>query len=135
RKREISNSSIISLVAATPSHCVKKNWSDFTSLNYLLGCSFLQMLMNSRQGETLAALIHEGRVSVDPFLRISRIADSGASTPICRTEVVDNNLNPTWNPVYSLAVQQYGGKENPLIIDCFDFNSTGKHELIGGKRQ
>ncbi|KAG6598916.1 Protein BONZAI 3, partial [Cucurbita argyrosperma subsp. sororia] len=51
----------------------------------------------------------------DPFLRISRVVESGGSIPICKTEVVKDNLNP----------------DNPLVIECFDFNSNGSHELIG----
>lgn len=66
----------------------------------------------------------------DPFLKISRIAESGQALPICSTEVVMNNLNPTWKPI-TLTTQQFGGKENPLIIECFDYESNGKHELIG----
>ncbi|KAG7968658.1 hypothetical protein I3843_08G165700 [Carya illinoinensis] len=66
----------------------------------------------------------------DPFLRISRIVESGGSIPICKTEVVNNNLNPKWKPL-CLSMQQFGSKDNPLIIECFDFNSSGKHSLIG----
>ncbi|XP_027163140.1 protein BONZAI 3-like [Coffea eugenioides] len=66
----------------------------------------------------------------DPFLRISRIAESGGSIPICKTEVINNNLNPVWKPL-CLTMQQYISKDNPLIIECFDFNSSGNHVLIG----
>ncbi|XP_042939653.1 protein BONZAI 3-like [Carya illinoinensis] len=66
----------------------------------------------------------------DCFLRIPRIVESGSSIPICKTEVVNNNLNPTWKPL-CLSMQQFGSKDNPLIIECFDFNSSGKHSLIG----
>ncbi|URE03894.1 Copine [Musa troglodytarum] len=72
----------------------------------------------------------------DPFLRISKIVESGSSIPICKTEVINDNLNPVWKPV-TLSVQQFGSKaclsysDNPLIIECFDFNSSGKHDLIG----
>ncbi|KAK9286147.1 hypothetical protein L1049_014529 [Liquidambar formosana] len=73
----------------------------------------------------------------DPFLRISRIVESGGSVPICKTEVINNNLNPTWKPI-CLTMQQLGSKasfsslyENPLVIECFDFNSSGDHVLIG----
>ncbi|KAF6176595.1 hypothetical protein GIB67_034457 [Kingdonia uniflora] len=66
----------------------------------------------------------------DPFLRISRIIESGGSIPICKTEVINNNLSPTWRPV-CLTMQQFGSKDNPLIIECFDFNSSGSHQLIG----
>lgn len=66
----------------------------------------------------------------DPFLRISRIVETGGSVPICKTEVVNNNLDPVWKPL-CLSTQQYGSKENPLVIECFDFNSSGNHILIG----
>ncbi|KAK4598092.1 hypothetical protein RGQ29_015549 [Quercus rubra] len=66
----------------------------------------------------------------DPFLRISRIVEIGGSVPICKTEVVKDNLNPIWKPI-CLSIQQFGSKDNPLIIECFDFNSSGNHVLIG----
>nr|CAD1824332.1 unnamed protein product [Ananas comosus var. bracteatus] len=43
----------------------------------------------------------------DPFLLISKITESGVAIPVCKTE------------------------ENPLNIECFNFNSNGKHDLIG----
>ncbi|KAK4394304.1 protein BONZAI 3 [Sesamum angolense] len=71
----------------------------------------------------------------DPFLRISRIVETGSSIPICKTEVVNNNLNPTWKPL-CLTMQQFVSKVNswqvtPLVIECFDFNSSGNHLMIG----
>ncbi|KAK2365103.1 protein BONZAI [Trifolium repens] len=49
----------------------------------------------------------------DPFLRVSRMVESGGTIPICKTEVIDNNLNPKWKPV-CLNFQQFGSK---LILD------------------
>ncbi|KAK0602450.1 hypothetical protein LWI29_033509 [Acer saccharum] len=66
----------------------------------------------------------------DPFLRISRIVESGGCVPICKTEVINDNSNPIWRPI-TLSMQQYGSKENPLIIECFDFNTSGNHVLLG----
>ncbi|KAH6756007.1 Calcium-dependent phospholipid-binding Copine family protein [Perilla frutescens var. hirtella] len=66
----------------------------------------------------------------DPFLRISRAAESGGLIPICKTEVVNNNLNPTWKPL-CLTMQQFMSKENPLVIECLDFNNNGSHVQIG----
>ncbi|TXG65752.1 hypothetical protein EZV62_007027 [Acer yangbiense] len=74
----------------------------------------------------------------DPFLRISRIVESGDSVPICKTELINDNLNPNWRPI-TLSMQQCGSKlitfslmrENPLIIECFDFNTSGNHVLLG----
>ncbi|KAK8546473.1 hypothetical protein V6N13_067692 [Hibiscus sabdariffa] len=66
----------------------------------------------------------------DPFLRISRQTESGNYVPICKTEVINDNLNPVWRPL-SLSMHQFASKENPLLIECFDFNSNGNHVLIG----
>ncbi|XWS64848.1 hypothetical protein CRYUN_Cryun05aG0039500 [Craigia yunnanensis] len=66
----------------------------------------------------------------DPFLRISKLTENGNSVPICKTEVINNNLNPVWRPLY-LSMQQFGSKDNPLLIECFDFNNNGNHVLIG----
>ncbi|XP_021285560.1 protein BONZAI 1 isoform X3 [Herrania umbratica] len=62
----------------------------------------------------------------DPFLVISKLVESGISIPVCKTEVLKNDLNPTWKPVF-LNIQQ----DSPLVIECFNFNSNGKHDLIG----
>ncbi|KAF0891980.1 hypothetical protein E2562_011356 [Oryza meyeriana var. granulata] len=66
----------------------------------------------------------------DPFLLISRISESGVTIPICKTEVRKNDFNPKWKPVI-LNLQQIGSKEKPLIIECFNFSSNGKHDLVG----
>ncbi|VAI57553.1 unnamed protein product [Triticum turgidum subsp. durum] len=66
----------------------------------------------------------------DPFLLISRMSENGTPVPICKTEVRKNDLNPKWKPVI-MSLQQVGSKENPLMIECFNFSSNGKHDLVG----
>ncbi|XP_055825308.1 protein BONZAI 1-like [Solanum dulcamara] len=66
----------------------------------------------------------------DPFLVVSKTTESGIVVPICKTEVIKNDHSPNWKSVF-LNIQQIGSKENPLIIECYDFNSNGKHNLIG----
>ncbi|KAJ8536117.1 hypothetical protein K7X08_034518 [Anisodus acutangulus] len=66
----------------------------------------------------------------DPFLVVSKITESGIVVPICKTEVIKNDHSPIWKAVF-LNIQQIGSKENPLIIECYDFNSNGKHSLLG----
>ncbi|XP_010663805.1 protein BONZAI 1 isoform X2 [Vitis vinifera] len=66
----------------------------------------------------------------DPFLVISKIVEGGISIPICKTEVIKNDLKPKWKSVF-LNIQQVGSKDNLLTIECFNFNSNGKHDLIG----
>ena len=45
----------------------------------------------------------------DPFLLISKVVEGGIQIPICKTEVIKNDLNPMWKPVF-LSIQQVGGK-------------------------
>jgi hypothetical protein len=52
----------------------------------------------------------------DPFLRVSRMVESGGTIPICKTEVIDNNLNPKWKPV-CLNFQQFGSKVSLPSLD------------------
>ncbi|KAK9117713.1 hypothetical protein Sjap_016660 [Stephania japonica] len=66
----------------------------------------------------------------DPFLVISKIVESGNPIPVCKTEVKKNDLNPKWNSIF-LSIQQVGSKDNPLLIECFNFNSNGRHDLLG----
>ncbi|XVF42550.1 hypothetical protein PTKIN_Ptkin01aG0372600 [Pterospermum kingtungense] len=66
----------------------------------------------------------------DPFVRISRPSENGTYVPICKTEVINNDLNPVWRPLY-LSMQHFGNKDNPLLLEVFDFNSDGNHVLIG----
>ncbi|CAH8312812.1 unnamed protein product [Eruca vesicaria subsp. sativa] len=66
----------------------------------------------------------------DPFLVISKIVEHGAPIPVSKTEVLKNDTNPVWKPVF-LSVQQVGSKDSPLVIECLDFNGNGNHNLIG----
>lgn len=51
----------------------------------------------------------------DPFLVISKIVEGGISIPICKTEVVKNDLKPKWKSVF-LNIQQVGSKvEAPFL--------------------
>ncbi|KAF3536659.1 hypothetical protein F2Q69_00025243 [Brassica cretica] len=43
----------------------------------------------------------------DPFLVVSKIVEHGTPIPVSKTEVLKNNLNPIWKPLF-LSVQQVG---------------------------
>ncbi|KAG8638585.1 hypothetical protein MANES_14G044800v8 [Manihot esculenta] len=71
---------------------------------------------------------------INPFLVISKTVESGIPISVCKTEVLKNDHNPIWKPIF-LNVQQVGSKDSPLVIDCYNFNSSGKHDLIGKVRK
>lgn len=66
----------------------------------------------------------------DPFLVISKATENGTLVPICKTEVLKNDHDPKWKQ-FLLSIQQVGSKDSPLVIECFNFNSNGKHDLLG----
>ncbi|CAN1761116.1 Protein BONZAI 3 [Linum perenne] len=51
----------------------------------------------------------------DPFLKISRIVESGGSIPICKTDVIHNNLNPVLKG--QLFVDHFVEKEQFSFLD------------------
>ena len=68
----------------------------------------------------------------DPFVRISRMSEDGSTLAVYKTEVVMNNLNPTWKSI-ALSLQRLsnGDPHRPLVLECFDWDKDGSHELIG----
>ncbi|KAI3751158.1 hypothetical protein L2E82_22204 [Cichorium intybus] len=52
-------------------------------------------------------LVSKTKAELDPFLLISKYTETGTTVPICRTE------------------------DSPLVIECFNFNTNGKHDLLG----
>uniref|UniRef100_A0A3Q3MLK0 Copine 3 n=1 Tax=Mastacembelus armatus TaxID=205130 RepID=A0A3Q3MLK0_9TELE len=67
----------------------------------------------------------------DPFLEFYRQTETGWLLAH-RTEVVKNNLNPVWRP-FRIPLQSLcgGDVEKPIKVDCYDYNNSGSHELIG----
>uniref|UniRef100_A0A2C9JVQ8 C2 domain-containing protein n=1 Tax=Biomphalaria glabrata TaxID=6526 RepID=A0A2C9JVQ8_BIOGL len=55
------------------------------------------------------------------------------SQPSFISSVVKNNLNPSWRP-FELSVQKLcgGNKQQNIKIDCYDWDSDGSHDYIGG---
>uniref|UniRef100_A0A3P8W100 Copine-3 n=1 Tax=Cynoglossus semilaevis TaxID=244447 RepID=A0A3P8W100_CYNSE len=49
-----------------------------------------------------------------------------------RTEVVKNNLNPTWRP-FRIPLQSLcgGDMDKPIKVECYDYDNDGSHDLIG----
>eukprot|EP01128_Nolandella_sp_AFSM9_P006637 TRINITY_DN3461_c0_g1_i4.p1 TRINITY_DN3461_c0_g1~~TRINITY_DN3461_c0_g1_i4.p1 ORF type:complete len:791 (-),score=158.07 TRINITY_DN3461_c0_g1_i4:185-2557(-) len=51
--------------------------------------------------------------------------------PIWKTEVLDNNLNPEWRPFPIYMDQLPHGQGTPLLVECYDYDDDGNHDLIG----
>ncbi|XP_077385711.1 copine-1-like isoform X3 [Festucalex cinctus] len=68
----------------------------------------------------------------DPFLEFFKKGDDGKWQLVHRTEVVKNNLSPSWKK-FSVPLQTFCGSdlERPLRVDCSDHDSDGSHDLIG----
>ena len=68
----------------------------------------------------------------DPFLEISRANESGEFSLVHRTEVVDNNLSPAWEPFQKdVSALCNGDYDRVLKVEVFDDEDGGDHKLIG----
>ncbi|XP_015229047.1 PREDICTED: copine-3-like isoform X1 [Cyprinodon variegatus] len=67
----------------------------------------------------------------DPYLEFYRQTGTGWQLAH-RTEVVKNNLNPTWKP-FKIPLQSLcgGDLEKPIKVECYDYDDDGSHDLIG----
>jgi hypothetical protein len=71
----------------------------------------------------------------DPFFVLnSQTNDAGGRTwhPVYRSEVVKNNLNPTWKEIV-VSVEKLcdGDKSRPIQIEVWDWEKSGKHQAMG----
>ncbi|KAM9839662.1 copine-3-like [Aulostomus maculatus] len=70
----------------------------------------------------------------DPFLEFYKQTETGWQLAH-RTEVINNNLNPTWRPFrVSLRALCGGDVEKPIKVECYDHHVNGSHDLIGSCR-
>lgn len=51
----------------------------------------------------------------DPFLVISKYAESGVLVPVCKTEVLKNDHHPKWQHIF-LSIQQVGSKVHLFCV-------------------
>nr|XP_057915730.1 copine-3 isoform X1 [Doryrhamphus excisus] len=67
----------------------------------------------------------------DPYLEFYKQTPTGWQLAH-RTEVVKNNLNPTWRP-FRIPLQSLcgGDMDKAIKVDCFDYDNDGSHDLIG----
>ncbi|XP_059147710.1 copine-3-like isoform X2 [Physella acuta] len=68
----------------------------------------------------------------DPYLEIHRAALDGSWQMVHKTEVIKNNLNPSWRP-FQLSLQKLcgGNRLQKIKIDCYDWDNDGSHDFIG----
>uniref|UniRef100_A0A672ILH5 Copine-3 n=1 Tax=Salarias fasciatus TaxID=181472 RepID=A0A672ILH5_SALFA len=65
----------------------------------------------------------------DPYLEFYKQTQTGWQLAH-RTEVVKNNLNPTWKP-FRIPLQSLCGGDLDKSIKCYDYDNDGSHDLIG----
>ncbi|XP_041375348.1 copine-3-like isoform X1 [Gigantopelta aegis] len=69
----------------------------------------------------------------DPYLEILRPVSDGSWQVVHRTEVIKNNLNPSWRPIQiSLQSLCNGNRTQSIKFDVYDWDSDGSHDYIGG---
>ncbi|KAL4648920.1 RNA-binding protein 12-like [Arapaima gigas] len=68
----------------------------------------------------------------DPFLEFFKQGDGGKWQLVYRTEVIKNNLNPSWKK-FSVSLQTFCNSDmnKPIKVHCSDYDNDGSHDLIG----
>eukprot|EP01060_Flectonema_neradi_P004630 TRINITY_DN12_c3_g1_i1.p1 TRINITY_DN12_c3_g1~~TRINITY_DN12_c3_g1_i1.p1 ORF type:complete len:809 (+),score=191.51 TRINITY_DN12_c3_g1_i1:123-2549(+) len=70
----------------------------------------------------------------DPFLRISRV-EGGSFIPVAKTEHFDGVLECVWKPtVIKLDKLCKSDFNSWILLEVFDWESSGKHQMIGSAR-
>ncbi|CAI5447175.1 unnamed protein product [Caenorhabditis angaria] len=68
----------------------------------------------------------------DPYLLFRRKFEDGNWRTVHKTEIRKNTLNPDWTPISLNLKSLCGGDLNqPITIECFDWDSWKKDDLIG----
>mmetsp|Transcript_33434 Transcript_33434/g.105624 ORF Transcript_33434/g.105624 Transcript_33434/m.105624 type:complete len:608 (-) Transcript_33434:330-2153(-) len=68
----------------------------------------------------------------DPYLIAHRLREDGGWMPVWKSEVVMNDLSPTWQRV-QLPLKQLcnGDKDRPLRFEVWDFDKHSDHDYMG----
>lgn len=105
------------------SHRLKVRAEAVTTCNDVFECSIAGYKLANKDG-------FFGRS--DPFLEFSRVTEDGSFVPVYKSEVVMNDLSPSW-PKSVIPVQQLcnGDLDRPLKIEVFDWDSDGGHDSMG----
>lgn len=68
----------------------------------------------------------------DPYLEFSKQNPDGTFTPVYKTEVIKNTLDPVWKP-FDITSRKLcnNDPERKIKVTCYDWDSDGSHDLIG----
>lgn len=68
----------------------------------------------------------------DPYLEFHKLTAEGRWQMVHRTEVIKNNLNPSWKP-FKIPLRSLcnGDFDRNIKVDCYDYDNDGSHDLIG----
>ncbi|XP_062917756.1 copine-3-like isoform X2 [Mobula hypostoma] len=68
----------------------------------------------------------------DPYLEFHKQTEDGKWQMVHRTEVIKNNLNPSWKP-FKIPLRSLGNGDfqRSIKVECYDYDNDGSHDLIG----
>jgi len=68
----------------------------------------------------------------DPYLIIHKHLDGNSYAPVFKSEILKNTLDPTWK-VFTIGLHTLcsGDQDKQLMIECWDWNKSSEHEIIG----
>ncbi len=107
----------------SPACVVSIHSEEVKNCNDLVHCKFKGVKLENKDGFFGCS---------DPFYIISKGNSDGTWNRVWQSEVVMNNLNPSWKKAtMPLSILCNGDHNRPLRIEVFDYDKDGTHDLIG----
>ncbi|MES1915729.1 MAG: hypothetical protein MHM6MM_007634 [Cercozoa sp. M6MM] len=68
----------------------------------------------------------------DPYVEIARALEDGSWQPVHKTEIIKRKKSPVWKP-FTISLQKLCNADihRPLLLRVWDWDSDGRHDLIG----
>ena len=67
----------------------------------------------------------------DPYLKFLKVRDDNSMVEVARTEVIKENLNPSWQPIEIQGARLINLNKGTFRIECWDWEEDGKDQYIG----
>ena len=103
----------------------------FATVRKSVGSGSVQLQLRGNKLKNVDGLFSKS----DPFFELSRKVENAGNLTwdnVYRSTPIMNNLNPNWTlATIDLSILCGGDLDAPILIQVFDFESSGSHKLIG----
>ena len=116
---------------STKAKKLKKSGTIFITVRKSTGSGTLRLALKGTKLKNVEGLFGKS----DPFFELSRKVNTAGGLTwdnVYRSNFIKNNLNPDWEAaIVELSTLCGGDLDNPVLVQVFDHESSGKHVSMG----